>query len=87
VGAFLDSRSTAEPPARRCRDGASRRAERSTHGTGGLLGAGVLSQGVPDDAGGPTCPQCDAELYERHCKYVCPQHGVIMDCADLFYFH
>jgi hypothetical protein len=46
----------------------------------------ALHRDVPDDAGGPTCPQCDAELFERHCKYVCPQHGVVMDCADTFYF-
>jgi hypothetical protein len=40
---------------------------------------------VTADQTGPTCPQCDAELYERHCKYVCPQHGVLYDCADPFY--
>ena len=54
--------------------------------SGGLLPPGPLRWAVPEDGGGPTCPHCDAELYERHCKYVCPQHGVIMDCADPFYF-
>ncbi|WP_435175596.1 HVO_2523 family zinc finger protein [Halorussus sp. AFM4] len=40
-----------------------------------------------DDAepGGRPCPICEAPMYHRHCKYVCPNHGVIMDCADTFY--
>jgi len=25
-------------------------------------------------------------MYERHCKYVCPNHGVVYDCSDTFYF-
>jgi len=28
---------------------------------------------------------CEGELYKRHCKYVCPSHGVVMDCADTFW--
>jgi len=24
-------------------------------------------------------------MYHRHCKYVCPEHGVVYDCADTFY--
>jgi len=24
-------------------------------------------------------------MYHRHCKYVCPAHGVVYDCADTFY--
>nr|WP_303646691.1 HVO_2523 family zinc finger protein [Halorussus salinus] len=28
---------------------------------------------------------CETPMYSRHCKYVCPQHGIIMDCADTFY--
>ena len=35
--------------------------------------------------GGPTCPHCDGRLIERHCKYVCRQHGVVFDCADTFW--
>ncbi|ELY66371.1 HVO_2523 family zinc finger protein [Natronococcus jeotgali] len=35
-------------------------------------------------AGAPTCSYCQAPLYERHCKYVCPQHGVVIDCSDPF---
>jgi exosome complex RNA-binding protein Csl4 len=31
-----------------------------------------------------SCNRCGAELEERHCKLVCPQHGVIRDCADPF---
>jgi len=38
-----------------------------------------------DAAGGRPCPMCDQQLYKRHCKYVCPQHGVIMDCSDTFW--
>jgi hypothetical protein len=36
-------------------------------------------------AGGRACPRCGASLYRRHCKYVCPNHGVVMDCADTFH--
>jgi hypothetical protein len=25
-------------------------------------------------------------MFERHCKYVCPQHGVVVDCSDPFLF-
>ncbi len=31
-----------------------------------------------------TCPRCGMDLYRRHCKYVCPQCGVIKDCSDPF---
>jgi hypothetical protein len=24
-------------------------------------------------------------MYRRHCKYVCPAHGVVFDCSDTFY--
>jgi len=24
-------------------------------------------------------------MYRRHCKYVCPTHGVVFDCSDTFY--
>lgn len=33
---------------------------------------------------GPPCPFCEASMYKRHCKYVCPQHGVVVDCSDPF---
>ena len=39
---------------------------------------------MPDDAG-RRCPICEAAMYEQHCKYVCPNHGVVYDCADTFY--
>ncbi len=35
-------------------------------------------------SGGPRCPFCEAPMYKRHCKYVCPQHGVVIDCSDPF---
>ena len=38
-----------------------------------------------DRQGGRPCPHCETPMYHRHCKYVCPQHGVIYDCADTFY--
>ncbi|QRV14821.1 HVO_2523 family zinc finger protein [Haloterrigena salifodinae] len=41
--------------------------------------------GATARSSGPTCPHCDGELFKRHCKYVCPQHGVIFDCADTFW--
>ncbi|AHF99839.1 hypothetical protein HALLA_14640 [Halostagnicola larsenii XH-48] len=33
---------------------------------------------------GPPCPFCETPMYKRHCKYVCPQHGVVIDCSDPF---
>ncbi|MFB6085298.1 MAG: HVO_2523 family zinc finger protein [Halodesulfurarchaeum sp.] len=33
---------------------------------------------------GPVCPACDRALSRRHCKYVCPNHGVVFDCSDPF---
>jgi uncharacterized Zn finger protein (UPF0148 family) len=39
-----------------------------------------------EDRGGSQCPMCNADLFKRHCKYVCPQHGVVADCADPFRF-
>jgi uncharacterized Zn finger protein (UPF0148 family) len=36
--------------------------------------------------GSPECPQCGEPLFKRHCKYVCPQHGVVVDCGDPFTF-
>jgi len=32
----------------------------------------------------PACPRCTAALFKRHCKYVCPNHGVVTDCSDPF---
>jgi hypothetical protein len=37
------------------------------------------------DAAGRPCPICEEPMYSRHCKYVCPQHGVVYDCSDTFY--
>jgi hypothetical protein len=30
------------------------------------------------------CPDYGSELRKRHCKLVCPQHGVVYDCSDPF---
>ncbi|GAB3680152.1 hypothetical protein GCM10028857_02490 [Salinarchaeum chitinilyticum] len=41
--------------------------------------------GGDDEAEGRPCPACGESMYRRHCKYVCPKHGVVYDCADTFY--
>ncbi|MFB6189366.1 MAG: HVO_2523 family zinc finger protein [Halapricum sp.] len=43
------------------------------------------TSGGESAGGGRPCPMCEAPLYRRHCKYVCPNHGVVMDCADTFW--
>lgn len=50
----------------------------------GADGTGAPSAGEWRSAGAPMCPHCRAPLYKRHCKYVCPQHGVVIDCSDPF---
>jgi len=40
--------------------------------------------GTDDDQGRP-CPACGEPMQHRHCKYVCPNHGVVYDCSDTFY--
>ena len=35
-------------------------------------------------ASGPRCPACGEPLFSRHCKYLCPNHGVVYDCSDPF---
>ncbi|WP_255358276.1 HVO_2523 family zinc finger protein [Halorubrum sp. BV1] len=37
------------------------------------------------ESGGRPCPICETPMYHRHCKYVCPAHGVVYDCSDTFY--
>jgi hypothetical protein len=34
---------------------------------------------------GRPCPICEASMDHRHCKYICPTHGVVYDCSDTFY--
>ncbi|WP_343067677.1 HVO_2523 family zinc finger protein [Halobellus ruber] len=36
-------------------------------------------------APGRPCPICDRPMAHRHCKYVCPEHGVVYDCSDTFW--
>jgi hypothetical protein len=49
-------------------------------------GEGGADSGAPAEVvGGRPCPRCDRPMYHRHCKYVCPEHGVVYDCADTFY--
>jgi predicted RNA-binding Zn-ribbon protein involved in translation (DUF1610 family) len=42
-------------------------------------------ESVTDVTGGRPCPLCAEPMIHRHCKYVCPTHGVIYDCSDTFY--
>ncbi len=28
------------------------------------------------------CYFCDLQCVERGCKFICPQHGIVMSCAD-----
>ncbi|WP_418771294.1 HVO_2523 family zinc finger protein [Halorientalis halophila] len=46
---------------------------------------GDASAGTDGPPGGRPCPLCERPMYSRHCKYVCPEHGVVYDCADTFY--
>ncbi|ELZ41128.1 hypothetical protein C471_06523 [Halorubrum saccharovorum DSM 1137] len=57
-------------------------AEERANGAGGAESAG---SGATADAGGRPCPLCETPMYHRHCKYVCPEHGVVYDCSDTFY--
>jgi len=36
------------------------------------------------ESSAPACPSCGEALYKRHCKYVCPNHGPVIDCSDPF---
>ncbi|RLM57464.1 hypothetical protein DVK02_06780 [Halobellus sp. Atlit-31R] len=40
--------------------------------------------GVETPPGRP-CPLCERPMAHRHCKYVCPEHGVVYDCSDTFW--
>lgn len=43
------------------------------------------NEGGDSVAPGRPCPLCGASMVHRHCKYVCPEHGVVYDCSDTFY--
>ena len=50
--------------------------------------AGAVSErddGTEVSHGGRPCPRCGEPMIHRHCKYVCPVHGVVYDCSDTFY--
>jgi hypothetical protein len=55
--------------------------ERMSEGDGDREPAGETAA----DSGGRPCPLCETPMYHRHCKYVCPAHGVVYDCSDTFY--
>ncbi|MUW14519.1 hypothetical protein GJ633_07405 [Halorubrum sp. CBA1125] len=52
--------------------------------SGYVAGPPVVDMAEPDVPGRP-CPLCETPMYHRHCKYVCPVHGVVYDCSDTFY--
>lgn len=60
-------------------------------GNDGKIGdQGEEGETEDDDTGksrtdGRPCPLCEAPMYRRHCKYVCPRHGVVYDCSDTFW--
>jgi len=56
--------------------------DRNPEGGDGRNGPGETPEA---GAGGRRCHRCGTPLYHRHCKYVCPNHGVVMDCADTFF--
>lgn len=62
------------------RDGGT--TERNSDTTGG--DGDTTGSGDDTDRGRP-CPQCGVAMVHRHCEYVCPNHGVVMDCSDTFY--
>ena len=45
----------------------------------------VESDAAVETKQGRPCPLCGASMHHRHCKYVCPEHGVVYDCSDTFY--
>lgn len=55
--------------------------DRMSEGDGG----GATERDSTSGAGGRPCPLCETPMYHRHCKYVCPEHGVVYDCSDTFY--
>ncbi|ELZ93963.1 hypothetical protein C440_10098 [Haloferax mucosum ATCC BAA-1512] len=40
---------------------------------------------VVESPKGRPCPICETSMHHRHCKYVCPEHGVVYDCSDTFW--
>ena len=46
--------------------------------------AGKADDSATGETGRP-CPYCGAPMRHRHCKYVCPRHGVVYACSDTFY--
>lgn len=52
--------------------------------TSGSRRGGGRDPGAGRPGGPPACPHCGQVMYKRHCKYVCPSHGVVIDCSDPF---
>ncbi|KTG09268.1 hypothetical protein AUR64_15895 [Haloprofundus marisrubri] len=47
---------------------------------------GERSDAESDDGPrGRPCPFCETPMQHRHCKYICPAHGVVYDCSDTFW--
>ncbi|WP_394295448.1 HVO_2523 family zinc finger protein [Halococcus agarilyticus] len=45
----------------------------------------MSADGEDVNGAGRPCPACGAAMERRHCKYVCPRHGVVYDCSDTFW--
>jgi hypothetical protein len=67
----------------------SRRADGGADGDGDAGTDGARPESGTDSGSGASrsrpCPLCGAGMARRHCKYVCPNHGVVYDCSDTFW--
>ncbi|MGQ5515949.1 HVO_2523 family zinc finger protein [Halococcus saccharolyticus] len=45
----------------------------------------MVESNATTDGSGRLCPVCGTAMNRRHCKYVCPRHGVVYDCSDTFW--
>jgi len=56
-----------------------------TGSAGAATGDGEDEGGAVETPPGRPCPLCGRSMARRHCKYVCPEHGVVYDCSDTFW--
>ena len=66
--------------------GAAKRFDSVTPGVaaGTVMSLWFIYKGMSARSGRP-CPCCETAMDRRHCKYVCPNHGVVYDCSDTFW--
>lgn len=53
--------------------------------TDGGAGSDADADAGVETVEGRPCPYCGASMRHVHCEYVCPAHGVVMDCSDTFF--